>query len=301
MSPPPPVPSFKKLKGRASGLVADACAARVLTALVAGVLFDIDGTMTDSDPIHFIAFKQHLKTWGYKVRSAAAEPSLMSQLTGAELQGHNNGEEIDREFFDKHLSGGQNSLLGKFLWPDRSPEDQAKFGVEKEDLFRSLAREQLLPWSACCESLSSPASQPVRCMRYACDCALHTHVPHTCCAAEGKLKPVTGLPEFIEWLKANNIRRVAVSNAPKPNVEAMLKALGLETFFEDIMLGELFEKPKPFPDPYLAGLKVLGMQKDEVCIFEDSPAGGALCLCSVQGLQTSSCGQQTRLRLLLTV
>ena len=91
--------------------------------------------------------------------------------------------------------------------------------------------------------------------------------------AEGKLQPVPGLPEFIEWLKTNNIRRVAVSNAPKPNVEAMLKAIHLEDFFEDIMLGELFERPKPFPDPYLAGLKVVGCKKDEVVIFEDSPAG----------------------------
>ena len=65
-------------------------------------------------------FQQHLQTWGYK--------------------GHKNGEIIDREFFDEHLSGGQNALLGKFLWPDRSTKEQARFGVEKEDLFRELAR-----------------------------------------------------------------------------------------------------------------------------------------------------------------
>lgn len=166
--------------------------------------------MTDSDPIHFEAFKQHLQTWGYKVcmdmtdlhlsgmllrqlsaqqlgpasaarltrksgaaclrswpglhrtqqscfaalcsaglrcciRSAASpiQPACLRAPAAAQaysVQGHNNGEVIDREFFDQHLSGGQNSLLGKFLWPDRSPEDQARFGVEKEDLFRSLAR-----------------------------------------------------------------------------------------------------------------------------------------------------------------
>ena len=33
-----------------------------------GCLFDIDGTMTDSDPVHFKAFEQHLQTWGYKAR-----------------------------------------------------------------------------------------------------------------------------------------------------------------------------------------------------------------------------------------
>ena len=72
------------------------------------------------NPEPWCRFQQHLQAWGYK--------------------GHKNGEVIDREFFDEHLSGGQNALLGKFLWPDRSTEEQARFGVEKEDLFRELAR-----------------------------------------------------------------------------------------------------------------------------------------------------------------
>ena len=91
----------------------------------------------------------------------------------------------------------------------------------------------------------------------------------------GSCSPCRASQSSIGWLKANNIRRVAVSNAPKPNVEAMLKAIHLEDFFEDIMLGENFEQPKPFPDPYLAGLKIVGCQKDEVVIFEDSPAGAS--------------------------
>ena len=75
-------------------------------------------------------------------------------------------------------------------------------------------------------------------------------------------------------------------------VQAMLKAIGLEDFFEDIMLGELFERPKPFPDPYLAGLKVLGMQKDEVLIFEDSPAGGPALGASPACLAPCTAGSQ---------
>ena len=39
--------------------------------------------------------------------------------------------------------------------------------------------------------------------------------------AEGKLAPVPGLPQFVDWIKAKGIRRVAVSNAPKPNVEVL--------------------------------------------------------------------------------
>lgn len=83
---------------------------------VKGVLFDVDGTLTDSDTLHYKAFLETLQKYNY-----------------------NDGKPITREFFDDHLSGGQNSLLGPFLWPDWSKERQAAYCVEKEDRFRELA------------------------------------------------------------------------------------------------------------------------------------------------------------------
>ena len=55
--------------------------------------------------------------------------------------GYNNSEPITREFFDEHISGGHNILLGKFLWPDRSQEFRDKFADEKEALFREYSSE----------------------------------------------------------------------------------------------------------------------------------------------------------------
>jgi len=46
-----------------------------------GILFDLDGTLVDSDPIHFEAWQKVL-----------AEINVNQPL-------------IDREFFDKHISG----------------------------------------------------------------------------------------------------------------------------------------------------------------------------------------------------
>ena len=54
-------------------------------------------------------------------------------------KGYNNGEPITREFFDEHISGGHNILLGKFLWPDWSQEDRDRFADEKEALFREYS------------------------------------------------------------------------------------------------------------------------------------------------------------------
>ena len=63
-----------------------------------GVLFDIDGTLCDSDPLHYQAFQEILLEKGF--------------------QGYRGGEPISREFFDEHISGGHNSVLGRQLWPD---------------------------------------------------------------------------------------------------------------------------------------------------------------------------------------
>ena len=91
--------------------------------------------------------------------------------------------------------------------------------------------------------------------------------------AVGVLKPLAGLNEYLDWIKDNGLKTAAVTNAPKANAEAMLKAIGLGDFFEHLILGETFEFPKPYPDPYLAALEKTGLQKHEALIHEDSPSG----------------------------
>jgi beta-phosphoglucomutase-like phosphatase (HAD superfamily) len=67
-----------------------------------------------------------------------------------------------------------------------------------------------------------------------------------------------------------------VTNAPRANAEAMLARLGLREYFgEDrLVIGGECARAKPNPDPYLEGLKRIGLTSGEKCIaFEDSPAG----------------------------
>jgi hypothetical protein len=47
---------------------------------------------------------------------------------------------------------------------------------------------------------------------------------------------------------------------------------------QGVILGEECARAKPFPDPYLEGLKVLGLEPQQVVVFEDSPAGEGLLL-----------------------
>jgi HAD superfamily hydrolase (TIGR01509 family) len=80
----------------------------MLTAL----LFDVDGTLADTDPIHVRAFERYLAPHG---------------LT------------IDQAFYRTRISGRANAAIFADLFPDRSPEEHARFGDEKEALYRAMS------------------------------------------------------------------------------------------------------------------------------------------------------------------
>jgi HAD superfamily hydrolase (TIGR01509 family) len=82
-----------------------------------------------------------------------------------------------------------------------------------------------------------------------------------------------GLSEFLGWLDSRGVRRAAVTNAPRDNATMMLRALHLDAAFEGVVLGEECARAKPHPDPYLEGLRLLGLQPHEAIVVEDSPAG----------------------------
>ncbi|KAJ6808445.1 haloacid dehalogenase-like hydrolase domain-containing protein Sgpp [Iris pallida] len=84
------------------------------------VLFDIDGTICDSDPIHYHAFREMLLEIGF-----------------------NNGVPITEDFFVEKISGKHNEDIGPILFPDWDHEKAMKWMDDKETMFRRLASEQL--------------------------------------------------------------------------------------------------------------------------------------------------------------
>ncbi|XP_047334497.1 haloacid dehalogenase-like hydrolase domain-containing protein Sgpp isoform X2 [Impatiens glandulifera] len=91
-------------------------------APVEAVLFDIDGTLCDSDPLHYYAFRDMLQEVGF-----------------------NGGESITEEFFIQNISGKHNSELSRLLLPEWEFETAMKFMEDKEAYFRRLASKQLEP------------------------------------------------------------------------------------------------------------------------------------------------------------
>ncbi len=97
----------------------------MLTAL----LFDLDGTLANTDPFHFQAWQERLR---------------------------NEGLEIDDRFYRQHISGRLNPDIVRDLLPHLSPHEGHALATEKEAYFRQLATNltrmpgltEVLSWSA---------------------------------------------------------------------------------------------------------------------------------------------------------
>jgi len=92
-------------------------------------------------------------------------------------------------------------------------------------------------------------------------------------AGEG-LKEIAGLTALCRWAgEPRGLKRAAVTNAPRANAELIISILGLSDFFQLIVTGEDCERSKPFPDPYLRALHLLGASPEHTLVFEDSAVG----------------------------
>jgi len=84
----------------------------------AGLLFDIDGTLVESDPLHLEAFNRAFAPYGHH---------------------------FDRERFGRELQGLANEAIGARFLPGETKERQWDIMMSKEALFRELASEGIEP------------------------------------------------------------------------------------------------------------------------------------------------------------
>ena len=88
-----------------------------------------------------------------------------------------------------------------------------------------------------------------------------------------------GVPEFLQMLNDNKIRRAICSGALLVDIAPILEKSRLGHFFEEIVSAEQIEKGKPDPEGFLLALKRLneGSQKpiaaNECVVIEDSHWG----------------------------
>lgn len=87
------------------------------------------------------------------------------------------------------------------------------------------------------------------------------------------VKLIPGLKECLPRFKAEAKFIGIVTGSERDEVTTILKAHGLEPFFERIWAFGDYELSKPDPSPYLQALHDLGAKAADTLVFEDSVAG----------------------------
>ncbi len=169
--------------------------------MLRALLFDLDGTLAETDSVHHPTWAGLLKPHGY---------------------------DVDWAFYQERISGRLNPDIVAELLPELSEEEGRAMVEAKEADFRERA---------------------------------------------AALEPLPGLLDFIGWGKERGLKTALVTNAPRENVLAVLRALGLDEVFEPVILADDVGVGKPDPAPYLAALDILGVRAGETLAFEDSPSG----------------------------
>lgn len=164
----------------------------------AALLFDMDGTLTDTDDLHFAAFGKLLAPFG---------------------------KSITRETYTQRIMGEATEAVMAWLLPG---EDPVAMAAAKEELARAHA---------------------------------------------GRLAPTRGLDALLGWAAQRGLKTAVVTNAMRPNADAMLAALGLATRFDTLVIGVELARGKPDPLPYTTALERLGVAPPQALAFEDSRSG----------------------------
>lgn len=79
--------------------------------MTATLLFDLDGTLAETDWAHFKAFERVLAPYG---------------------------KGIDHEIFKAHVVGRSNIEIGAYFFPEKAPEEQAAICDHKEAVYREI-------------------------------------------------------------------------------------------------------------------------------------------------------------------
>ncbi len=168
---------------------------------LAAILYDLDGTLVNTDPLHFSVWQAMLQDCGL---------------------------EIDEAFYQARMSGRLNPAIVQDLLPHLSASESQQFIDQKEARFRAQAPQ---------------------------------------------LRPLAGLNDLMQWAIAQGLKQAVVTNAPRENVYHVLKALQLETTFDQVVIADILGIGKPDPAPYTHALKQFGLSAQQALAFEDSPSG----------------------------
>lgn len=91
--------------------------------------------------------------------------------------------------------------------------------------------------------------------------------------AEAELVLEPGALELIDGLRARGVKTALVSMTVARCILTGVARLGILDRFDAVVCGDMVERRKPAPDPYLRAAELLGMDPMRCMAVEDSPTG----------------------------
>jgi len=171
--------------------------------MLGAVLWDLDGTLLDSEEYHWQAWQQTMQSAG---------------------------RPITRDEFVATFGLRNDEILPPWLGASATAGDIARVSLEKEQLYRKLLRE-------------------------------------------GGIGPLPGAADWVRRLHAEGWRQAIASSAPRENVDVVLEAIGLASFFQTVVSAEDVTAGKPDPQVFLIAAERLGVPPSRCVVVEDAPAG----------------------------
>lgn len=101
--------------------------------------------------------------------------------------------------------------------------------------------------------------------------AVHEQMENTFIKEGVPIKP--GLTELLTYIRKKEYRAMVATSSDRDRVERILKYLGLEEYFDELICGNEVCLGKPNPDIFLKGLQKLGISPREAYVLEDSENG----------------------------
>lgn len=87
------------------------------------------------------------------------------------------------------------------------------------------------------------------------------------------ITPLKGLVPLLADLKERGVKLAVGSSGMRQNVNFVLNACGIASYFDAIADGDMIHNAKPHPEVFLLGADLLGLKADECFVFEDSFSG----------------------------
>lgn len=87
------------------------------------------------------------------------------------------------------------------------------------------------------------------------------------------IEPTTGLIDFLEELKRNNIKMAVGSSGPIENVNFVLDKCNIAKYFDAVVHRGLVSNAKPDPEIFLTAAKLIELPSENCIVIEDAVVG----------------------------